>query len=207
MAQRAANESGREYRDRYSTWSAEADRWNRLVRRIDRGKRFFLFSVIGYTVVDPTVGAVLIPAAAVLAGIVLVQNRVIGRQERADRLVGYYDRLLDRSYGRWQGRGDAGARFLTDAHIFADDLDVLGRGSLFELIAISGSELGRDTLAEWMLNWASAATIRARQEAVRELAGDLDCRERLCLASGTPECIDRRSLDAPTQPCHLIPIC
>jgi len=60
------------------------------------------------------------------------------------------------------------------------DLDLFGKGSLFQLLCATHSPQGRHTLAMWLTDPAAApATVEARQSAVRELAPHLEWRQRL----------------------------
>jgi hypothetical protein len=61
----------------------------------------------------------------------------------------------------------------------ADDLDLLGHASLQHLLGYVGTPAGRTTLQGWMLAPASPDVIRARQEAVAELAPLIDFRDEL----------------------------
>jgi hypothetical protein len=59
--------------------------------------------------------------------------------------VDFYDRGLQRLARQWPGHGDAGDRFsppASAAHLYADDLDIFGRGSAFELIGTCRTEAG-----------------------------------------------------------------
>jgi len=55
-------------------------------------------------------------------------------------------------------------------HPYADDLDVFGHASLFQLLGWVGTDSGRATLAGWLTTGAAPQTIRDRQQAVAELA-------------------------------------
>ena len=59
------------------------------------------------------------------------------------------------------------------------DLDIFGVGSLFELLNAAHTQIGRTTLAAWLLEPASPQEIVARQGAIKELSPKLDLRERL----------------------------
>ena len=54
-------------------------------------------------------------------------------------------------------------------------------GGLFELLSAARTDLGEETLAEWLLAPASLDEVRKRQSAIRELAGMLDFREQLAV--------------------------
>jgi hypothetical protein len=118
---------------------------------------------------------------AMFAIIAVGHGRLINARDRAHSAVDFYRRGLARLNHQWHGTGDTGDRFLPSHHLYAADLDVFGRGSLFELVATCRSEAGRGLLAQWMLAPAPAHEVLARQEAVRELAPDLDLREQLAV--------------------------
>jgi hypothetical protein len=114
-------------------------------------------------------------------GAAVLHARLLDRRERASRAVAFYQRGLERLAHEWVGRGDAGERYRPENHQFADDVDLFGRGSAFELLATSRTLSGRDMLARWLLTPASPEDARARQASVRELAPRLDLRERLAV--------------------------
>ena len=64
-------------------------------------------------------------------------------------------------------------------HLYANDIDLFGRASLFQYINRATSEMGSATLAGWLLNPAGEATIIERQEAVKELSATTEWRQEL----------------------------
>ena len=118
------------------------------------------------------------PATAFLA-LVVTHGRVIRSRLRAERAAAFYERGLARVEHRWAGHGDTGERFLDEAHLYAADLDLFGRGSLFELLCTARTREGEAALAAWLLAPASSDDVHARQEAVQELRPRLDLREVL----------------------------
>ena len=123
---------------------------------------------------------VLVPAAVFVALIVIHERllRVIERRRRAQR---FFDKGLARLDGKWIGTGEPGDRYLDPAHPYAVDLDLFGKGSVFELLSTARTRIGEDTLANWLMNPATPATVRARQEAVNELRPRVDLREELAV--------------------------
>jgi hypothetical protein len=113
--------------------------------------------------------------------LVLVHARVIRRRDCASRAAALYEKGLARLADRWAGAGVSGERFLDRAHPYAEDLDLFGRGSLFELLCTTRTRTGEETLARWLLGPASPEEVRARQAAVAELRPRLDLREELAL--------------------------
>src|SRR5262245_3997540 len=58
-------------------------------------------------------------------------ERLTGRLRRAER---YFRRGLTRLDNTWAGGGEPGDRYLDPAHPYALDLDLFGKGSLFDLL-------------------------------------------------------------------------
>jgi hypothetical protein len=146
-----------------------------------RGAVFVLGLLVWWAVVWPKVltpWSLLVPVAGFLV-LAVVHERVVRALERAGRSVAFYEAGLARLDGTWPGRGDAGLDLLPPDHPYAEDLDVLGRGSLFELTCRARSVAGRKRLAGWLLEPSPADVIRRRQAAVAELAGALELRESL----------------------------
>ncbi|ACG73677.1 DNA mismatch repair protein MutS domain protein [Anaeromyxobacter sp. K] len=121
-----------------------------------------------------------LPAAAFVA-LVVVHDRVFHARDRARRAVAFHQAGLDRIEGRFAGHGTAGERFADPAHPYAEDLDLFGAGSLFELLCAARTRAGEDRLAAWLRAPADSAEVRARQAAVQELAPRLDLREDLAV--------------------------
>ena len=168
-----------EYRTRLAARSATARRMARANHRIFIGRRLLLFAVIGYVVFDPTEIQALVPLAVGLVPLAFWQNAVQKRWRRASKAATYYEGGLARLENRWIGRGDDGRRYLADTHLYAEDLDIFGRGSLFQLLSTAQTPMGQDTLAGWLAAPSNLATIRSRQQLVRDMAGSLDLREAL----------------------------
>jgi MutS domain V/MutS domain III len=122
-----------------------------------------------------------------LGGFVAIAIYQAGVQRRrlcAMRAVEFYRRGLARIEDRWVGIGAAGSqgeRFDTDESLYATDLDLFGRGSLFELLSQARTRMGENMLAGWLLAPANVEAICDRHEAVGELRGRLDLREDMAV--------------------------
>jgi hypothetical protein len=97
------------------------------------------------------------------------------------RRLSFYQRGIERLRESWRGKGSAGLDFARDNHPYQADLDILGEGSLFELICTTRSGLGAERLAAYLLDSTSHAEARARQEAVKELRDCTALREEIAL--------------------------
>ncbi len=100
---------------------------------------------------------------------------------RLIRLRGILERGLARVEDRWHGEGHTGEEFRIPNHVYETDLQVLGKGSLFELICSARTGIGRRRLAEYLLKPRDMAEAMARQEAVRELKPQSELRESIAL--------------------------
>ncbi len=122
----------------------------------------------------------LLPLLAFLV-LVVLHERVRREHRRFDRAASFYERGIARIDNRWAGAGESGSRFLDKSHPYAEDLDLFGTGSLFELICTARTRAGEETLASWLTSLAPPDMVRTRQEAVRELRNRLDLREDLAV--------------------------
>jgi hypothetical protein len=115
--------------------------------------------------------------------LVVLHARVHTTKDRADAAVRFHDRALARLDGKWRAFPSTGERWAVETHPYAGDLDVFGRASLFQLLDATSTRFGEEILARWLSaadeteDFASA--VRARQEAVRDLAPRLVLREQL----------------------------
>ncbi len=123
----------------------------------------------------------LLAAGCAFIGLVAWHSRVLQRLERFNRSVDFYTRGLKRLDENWEGTGEPGDRFRDPSHPYSEDLDIFGKGSLFQLLCTARTISGEQVLASWLKSPAGADTIRARQEAVDELRSKLDLREDLAV--------------------------
>ncbi|MFL5244319.1 MAG: MutS-related protein [Gemmataceae bacterium] len=121
-----------------------------------------------------------VPATAFLV-LLPIHDRVNRAIARANRAIAFCEKGLARVEERWAGTGQPGTHFLDEAHPYAPDLDLFGKGSLFELLSTARTGVGEKTLAWWLLNPASPQEIRLRQTAVAELRPHFKLRENLAL--------------------------
>jgi hypothetical protein len=64
-------------------------------------------------------------------------------------------------------------------HAYANDLDIFGKASVYQYINRTTSEQGHQLLAQWLLNPSDENTILKRQDAAKELTGNLEWRQQL----------------------------
>ncbi len=174
-----------EYQHRLAERSEVAERQAQQFRRIGNARLgtgiagvIVAFFVFGETVLSPWWLAIPVVAFSVL---VVIHARVVERLERARRAVEFYQRGLARLENQWIGTGETGERFRNPSHVYEEDLDIFGKGSLFELLCTARTRAGEDTLARWLLAPASREEAGQRQQAIAELRSRLDLREELAV--------------------------
>ncbi len=125
---------------------------------------------------------VLFAPIAVIVLLFVLHERTLRSLRQVARLKKFYESSMARLDDRWAGTGQQGERFLDPGHPYARDLDLFGRGGMFELLSTARTRAGEETLAAWLLSPASVGEILARQAAVKELQPNLDFREQLAIA-------------------------
>ena len=86
----------------------------------------------------------------------------------------------------------SGERFRDRDHPYADDLDMFGPRSLFQLLSSCRTPMGEQRLASWLLHPSPIAEIRERQSRIAALRGRIDLRERIAVVNAGR----RRSIQA-----------
>jgi hypothetical protein len=188
------------YLQRLSERQAEIARRERRHRALGNWRLAAVASalvIVGLALADvlPVLWAA--PPGAAFVLLVVAHERLLREMERRRRAARFFERGLARLDGAWAGGGEGGARYLDPAHPYARDLDLFGKGSLFELLCTARTHIGEDTLARWLLAPAPPDAVRARQEAVEELRPRVDLREELAiLAEEARAGVDPASLAA-----------
>jgi hypothetical protein len=176
-------EPHQEYQSRLERWRAGHTHQALLHRRL--GNARLASGVLLVAIAGISLGAgrispwwLLLPVIA-LAVLLVVHDRVDRLLRTSARGIAYYERAIARLENRWIGAGSQGERFRDPQHVFSDDLDLFGRGSLFELLSTARTAMGERVLAGWLLAPGDPHEVAARQEAVKELQPNVDLREDL----------------------------
>ena len=122
------------------------------------------------------------PAGAFVA-LVVWHDRALRSEARAERAVVWYEHGIARIEDRWSGTGPVGKRFADTDHLYAQDLDLFGGGSLFELLCTARTQAGEETLAAWLKTPTGPDEVAERQAAVRELQPRVTLREEINVAA------------------------
>jgi hypothetical protein len=139
--------------------------------------------------------------------VLVYHQRIRGLRTQAQRAVRYHRAGLERIHDQWSGKGNTGARFETQHHVYGDDLDLFGTDSLYELLCAARTQMGENILAQWLLAPADIDTIRDRHTSIADLRNRFDFREFMAIGGETlkidlhPETLDAWA-QAPNRLAH-----
>lgn len=164
---------------------------SRLVSNF-RGLSFgvIVISIIGALTSDaPVWGWLVVAAVVAFALLVSAHSRVIRHEEFALRRLQVNTTALKRVSGAYRELPEDGTEFRNPLHPYADDLDLFGKASLFQLINRAHTRFGQRRLSAFLMNRCPPNEVPERQAAVQELAAMFEVRqelEALALPSAVP---------------------
>jgi hypothetical protein len=149
-----------------------------------RGLTFVVFAVAGGLTLFGHAGAlgVAVSAAGLAAFVFLVVRHahVINAQELEERWISVNRDAAQRvTPGAWHHLPQTGESFRDPSHAFSDDLDIFGKGSLFQRICVAQTHMGQQRLFEWLSGVAETSDLEKRQMTLQRLAPELDLRQEL----------------------------
>ncbi len=188
-----------EYRERLHRWRDAHDRAARRYRLL--GNLRLVTGIVAVALAGLAFGLTwispwwLVAPLLVFVALAMVHDRVDAARAEAARGVAHYELATARIEHRWIGLGNPGERFRDPKHLYADDLDLFGRGSLFELLSTARTGAGEETLAHWLLGPGAREDVIDRQGAVAELLPRVDLREEMGLmGEEVKAAVDAKSL-------------
>jgi|SRR5579862_6265334 len=104
------------------------------------------------------------------------------RSNQFRRLIAFYERIRTRQDDTWKDDPESGEEYADETHLYSPDLDLFGRGSLFQFMCLTRTGVGRDKLAHYMTELAAEPEATARAAAVAELRDRTDLREAIAIA-------------------------
>lgn len=188
------------YRKLFAERSAARQQWGRAEFRVSILRLVVMLAifVLAWIAVQNRAISLLWVALPVAVFFVLISwhERLLQRKRRARQACAFYQAGIDRIEERWRSAEiEDGDRFRSPDHPYADDLDVLGQGSLYHLLNQTRTRTGEETLANWLLAPAGAEEVVARQAAVAELMLSGDLREEMAtLGSEVRSALDPQRL-------------
>lgn len=116
---------------------------------------------------------------AIFIALAVVHVGVDRRREDAATAITFHDRALARMTDQWRTVIPVPTRTIAAGHRYASDVDLVGKASVVQWLDVTATKFGEDALLGWLLEHGDASVIRERQEAAKELAPDVEFRERL----------------------------
>lgn len=107
--------------------------------------------------------------------LVIYHLKIKDKKTRVEILLGVNERYMKRASGEWMDFPDIGEEYIDLEHNYSNDLDIVGENSLFQFLNISHTHTGRKIFSRDLLYpKKDKATIKARQEAIRELSREIE---------------------------------
>ena len=126
----------------------------------------------------------LLIAMGALIVLVMYHSKLKNNLKFANGILLINKSYLDRIGGSWINFSDFGEDFIDKTHAYSNDLDIVGKGSLFQRINLSHNYMGRKKLADDLLYPKyNIDQILERQKSIEELGSKLDFIQNLEYAS------------------------
>jgi hypothetical protein len=123
----------------------------------------------------------LLPGLGAFVALVIGHQAARRARGRAERGADFFRKGLARIEDRWQGTGQQGTQFDEPHHVYASDLDLFGKGGLFELLCTVRTRMGEERLAQWLKTPAPLSEIRERHASIEDLKDRTGLREELAV--------------------------
>lgn len=117
--------------------------------------------------------------------LIIYHNAIKEKIRFSKGIVEINNRYISRIDGSWINFDDIGKEFIDRSHRYSFDLDIFGKGSIFQIINTTNTWNGRKELARSLMqNKYTIEEIVERQKAVKELSEKLDFCQKIEYISG-----------------------
>ncbi len=171
---------GDKFHSRIEKYEKIKDKLNKSVNTVAtiRLLDFLLMLFLAYKYVEKGTSIYLyslLTAIGLLVYLVLHHGKLKNSLRFANSMILINQRYLDRLNDNWVNFGDNGEDFGDKTHPYSNDLDIVGKSSLFQRINLAHNYIGRNALAKDLLNKQyNKDEILNRQNAIEELSHKLD---------------------------------
>ncbi len=145
---------------------------------------YFIYAVIktNYDKIYLLTGCIL---SILFICLIVYHNTIKDKLKFFKGIVDINNKYLARIDGSWIDFNDTGEEFINREHRYSFDLDIVGEGSLFQLINTTNTWNGRARLANTLLQTQyNEEEIALRQQAIKELSEKLDFCQSIEYISG-----------------------
>lgn len=124
-------------------------------------------------------------AVLIFAVVVIIHANKMELKEKLEAVLEFNEKGMKRLNGEYKTFQDIGEEFIEENHPFAQDIDIIGKNSLFQMINTTRTKSGRNKLAEILLlrKLPSKSEIESKQEAIKELGSKVEWREKLYVSA------------------------
>ncbi|MBD7910671.1 MULTISPECIES: MutS family DNA mismatch repair protein [Clostridium] len=128
-----------------------------------------------------TAVGILSMTALIFLAVAFIHGKIIGKREKLDIELEFNEKGLKRLKGEYKEFEDDGKELLEENHAFADDLDIFGKNSLFQMINTTRTLSGRRKLGEILSlkKLPNKNSIKERQVSIKELGEKVKWRQQL----------------------------
>ena len=136
---------------------------------------FILFVIYRMITVDSTYGYYILIAILCYSVFAIWQSNIKRKIKVSEYAIMIYQRHIDRINGNWITFEDMGEEYKDENHLYANDLDVIGKKSLFQYLNITNTYYGRKQFVEDILSPTyTESQIHQRQQAISELSNNIE---------------------------------
>ncbi|MCR5292200.1 MAG: hypothetical protein K6E28_04870, partial [Eubacterium sp.] len=139
---------------------------------------FIAFVILIYLGISGRNKIELIASGVLVAGFIIciiLHSKIDEKRAALDARDEVITRFISRITGKWTAFSDTGAEFIKAENTVVTDLDLLGQGSLYQMISIAHTIDGRKRLAERLSNRKiEISAVPGRNEAITELSTKKD---------------------------------
>lgn len=112
--------------------------------------------------------------------LIFLHNKILESVKYSSLVKEVNEMSLKRIQGQWGSFEDTGEEFIDINHKFSHDLDIFGKGSVFQYINTTKTAMGRQKLKKALTEMPeNLNVIKQRQSAITELSTKLKMRQRL----------------------------
>ena len=174
------------YQDKYDACVLEKNDLKKRIALIGNIRLLAVAAAVAASVVAfragiyPAAGAAVVGGGAVFLYLVSWHGRLFRKLDELNALIEINKQGSDRWTDKWHGFAEQGTPFIEHDHPYTSDLDIFGKGSLFQYLCCAHTYYGKLRLAELLkFKDGDVAAIISRQQAVDNLAQHFSWRQRL----------------------------
>lgn len=111
--------------------------------------------------------------------LIILHEKLAKKQNDIKFKIDFFEKGIDRISGKWQEYEHSNENVTIEEHLYAHDLNLFGQKSLFVYLCLAYTQYGKQRLKSWLTSFADNNLVLKRQDAVRELEGEVDFRMSL----------------------------